>query len=371
MRPWLKTSPPPTRRRRRFTNSRMLLVATAFITLAGMLWAASGVSDLFSVPEGSHPSEGEQVAQALLDSSSGTAVVSDCSNGQLMQVTPVFARIVDEPMVGGTTIGVADSGESLCALGRDDSGWWQVEVPYNPGVYAWVTPETFATQAVAQEQQQPIEQEFPSNFIFAPKDSYLSEDSQEYQPTSVQDFLLPPADSAEPSNDGSFWGSNGGTNDGGSGECAPVRQDDLGGSGIFGGGAGTTGTSGIIVKQSLLMKNVVASSGLGIVSDDGTRFTVAVETTIGSTFAIRMIMENASNSPLSGRLQLVSAPGTIDVTFGDGVTGLQRLGEDLWIFTMKPDHSNALPDISIEIKTQGDGTPGFRELTGCLWQTAA
>lgn len=137
---------------------------------------------------------------------------------------------------------------------------------------------------------------------------------------------------------------------------------------------GVGGEAGIVVRQALQIMAVTvggAATGLGLVSDEGAAFTVAVEAFAGSTFFLDFALVNTSGALLNGELQL-TVPEGVKVSVSksappDAVTGVGQFGPDTFKFTMVAS-SNALPDIRVTVKV--GLSPGFLTIQGKLKQVA-
>lgn len=140
-------------------------------------------------------------------------------------------------------------------------------------------------------------------------------------------------------------------------------------------GGGVSGSVGLVVLPSLTVQMVQvvgsSSSGLGIIGDSGSSFTVGVETQVGSTFQIKMSLKNASNSPLNGALQLQLPSGmTVNATASDQVSGIAKYAPDTWIFTMASGPANLVTDITLNFRVNSGSPSGFLSMRGMLGQIA-
>jgi hypothetical protein len=241
-----------------------------------------------------------------------TQPTCDDTGGTLKIVTPTFAVIRSMPSVAGASLGVVEQGELVTTLLQNNLGWWSVRLPANCAVSGWVPEDTFET-------------------IRINLDSLADTDSQQ-QPM-------------------------GGTS---------------GGSGFgFNGIGGINGSAGLTITQSLTLRMGTVTGGDGLVTtnDDGTRFTIAVESQVGSTFTISMALCNKSNNPLVGQLDLHPALN-ISVSKADDISGIGRVGQTSWKFNMDSACDDFTPDLIITISIPGDMAPGFGSITGTIRQVA-
>ncbi len=137
--------------------------------------------------------------------------------------------------------------------------------------------------------------------------------------------------------------------------------------------SGITGMGGMVVSQSLTVRagQVLGGSGLVAVNDEGTAFTVAVGTTVGSTFQVQLSLRNASSSPLNGNIQLQLPAGfQISANKNDGVTQIGQIAADTWLFTMTGPHNNLVWDAQFTIRVPAELPPGFTGFKGMIKQVA-
>jgi hypothetical protein len=136
---------------------------------------------------------------------------------------------------------------------------------------------------------------------------------------------------------------------------------------------GVSGTAGITVSQALRIKLAMVTggaTGLGLVSDNGTAFTVAAEVATGGSYIIELVLRNLSNSALNGRLELTIPEGlNVSVSAADGVLAVGQAGPGVWIFQLAANHDNMLTDLKIKVSVGVD--PGSQTITGRLRQVAS
>ena len=106
------------------------------------------------------------------------------------------------------------------------------------------------------------------------------------------------------------------------------------------------------------------------VNDEGTGFTVAVETDMGQETAVGFDLYNDSGQTANAMLQL-NVPAGIDVELNgnDGVTEAQ-LGPNTWLLTIPDDTAHPAPDgfMDLIISSKDNAAPGFYTITGTLVQ---
>lgn len=132
-------------------------------------------------------------------------------------------------------------------------------------------------------------------------------------------------------------------------------------------GGGVTGGGGIVVSQSLTVRagQVTGANGLVTVNDEGSAFAVALETTVGSTFQGRLMLRNASSSPLNGNIQLQLTAGfQVGAAKNDGVTQVGQIAAGTWLFTMAGPHGNLVWDVALTLKVPAAGSPDFTGFKG-------
>ena len=292
------------------------LVLAGLFSLAVLLLAAvSGFAGSFPIGRGTVVNQaGDTIPVLVLNPTTEAQPVCGCAGGGLKVVIPLFALVRESPGWGNTVVETIDRGDIICVLDQNEDLWWEVSLPGSCEGTGWVSDDTFPTIVLA---------------------------LMEGPPTGPDQTE---ADTA---------GESGGG-------MPPVSPS---------GGVQGTGDLTVSTALQLLAVNVVGAQGLGIVNDEGSRFTVAIETQVGSTFDVTLTVKNASNNPLIGELRL--PPGlVVSVTGGDGVTGIGRFAEDGWKFTMAADHANAVPDITVRMRVPSNAPPGFDGFQGVLRQVS-
>jgi hypothetical protein len=263
---------------------------------------------------------GDPIVRLVLNPEVNTEPACDDPNGTLKIVTQTFAVVRSMPSFVGASMGIVEQGEMVTTLQQNDLGWWDVSLPADCAVTGWVPENTFETVRIDL--------------------NALDFSGSQQQPLG-----------------------------GGS--------DDLDGSGNGGsafnlnGVGGITGSAGLVISQALTLRmgTVTGGSGLVTTNNDGTKFTIAVESQVGSTFTISLALCNKSNNSLVGQLDL--HPGlNISVSKADDITGIGRVGATNWKFNMASACDDFTPDLILTIKIPAGMAPGFGSITGTIRQVA-
>ncbi|MDA1096385.1 MAG: hypothetical protein O3B84_03910 [Chloroflexi bacterium] len=304
-----RTDPTPsatTQTRRRRRQARLVL-AGMFVLSALLLAAVSGFAGTFPIGRGTVVDQaGNTIPVLVLNPTTEAQPVCGCAGGGLKVVIPLFALVRESSGLGTPVVVTIDRGDIICVLDQNQHLWWEVSLSGTCEGTGWVSNDAFPTIVLALMEEP-------------------SADQDQTDSDATGDFV---------------------------GGIPPVNL-----------GGGVQGMGGLTVSQSLrlLAVNVVGAQGLGIVNEVGSRFTVAIETQIGSTFEVSLTLKNASNNPLIGELRLPPAL-VVSVIGGDGVTGNARFAEDGWKFTMAADHANAIPGITVRMRVPSGTLPGFSGL---------
>ncbi|MBI4338132.1 MAG: hypothetical protein HY683_09940 [Chloroflexi bacterium] len=330
----------------------------------------------------------------------------DCPDGVLRVVIPPTAQLRDAPAADAAVVGSLEQGQVVCVLGQDPQGWAKLQSPANPQQLAYTEWDTFRTVRVlvAEGASPASEAPVPTGLRCTPGVGQVMLDwnalagASSYilymatTPWTAWAATLPGAMRHDGIAQASFGhtGLAGGTTysfavaavvEGVEGpqssrvSCTPVSPTPT----PTPVSSGVVGSGGMVVSQSLTVRGgqmVSATGGLVTVSDKGTAFTVAAETTAGSSFIVRLILSNASNAPLVGEIrfelppefQVKVAKNPADPT---GVTGIGQVGLGTWKFIMNGPHSNAAWDVAFTIKVPAEGAVGFSGFKGTLKQVAA
>lgn len=300
------------------------VMAALGVSLAALL-VVSGLSGLLPLGQETTLENGVARTALVLNPETGSAAWSDCEQGTLKITIPVFDIVYSQPSPGASVAGIIQRGDLVSVKGRNADGWWNVYLPGSCTDTGWTSAEAFQTVKLAIPEATPA---------ITPTASPTATPTPEPTPA--------PAPTAMPA-------------------ATPT------------GTVGVSGTGSIVVASSLTMRlaSVAGANGLGVVSDDGTRFTLAVETNAGSTFEVRLALKNASGQPLVGQLDLALPAGVqVSATKADAVTGIGQVGVGSWKFTMAAAGNNLTPDIILSFRVAPDAPPGFGTMSGTLRQTA-
>ncbi|MBI2916366.1 MAG: hypothetical protein HYY01_00070 [Chloroflexi bacterium] len=141
------------------------------------------------------------------------------------------------------------------------------------------------------------------------------------------------------------------------------------------------GSAGAVVSQALIVKpgssgNTVTGADDYVITtnDEGTSFTVAMETKVGKSQKVYLVLENKSGKPANGIVE-INAPAGIEVDVDEvgssDVTALAQLSRNTYLFTMGAYAvANDLPDLAIEIEAKDDASPGYYSITARIIQVA-
>ncbi|MBI2917982.1 MAG: SH3 domain-containing protein [Chloroflexi bacterium] len=294
-----------------------LAMLSVLIGTATVAAAFAGIANVLPIGFETELKDGTPQWFLVINPAEGTEA-PDCPDGALKVTIPMFALVRSQPAVYGTTLGTSEQGQIMCVLSVNNDGW--SEVRWGSGQPGWVEPGTFRTVRV------PVAEG-------ATQDSEAGQDAPQTQPTPTPIPAAPPP--------------------------APS-------GGIIGGG-------GVVVSQSLTVRagQVMGANGLVTVNDEGSAFTVALETTVGATSQVRLMLRNASGSPLNGNIQLQLPAGfQVGAARNDGVTQLGQIAADTWLFTLAGSHSNLVWDVQFTIKASAEVPPGFSGFKGIIKQVA-
>ncbi len=148
------------------------------------------------------------------------------------------------------------------------------------------------------------------------------------------------------------------------------------------------GSAGLVVSQTVVLDStttgdtVTGADDFAITyNDEGTAFTVAIETQVGQSQMIKLVLENKSGKTANAILEL-NAPCCIDVdadddsddvntTADDDVTAMAQLNRNTYLLTLQAnDGTDDTPDLFITVESKDDAAPGFYTITGRIIQVA-
>ncbi len=153
-----------------------------------------------------------------------------------------------------------------------------------------------------------------------------------------------------------------------------------------------SGSAGVVVSQTVVLGAAPGNQGAGVVTfkgnpvtitaaddfaatmnDEGTAFSVALETQVGQNQIVTLTLSNASGKTANGILEL-SVPAGIDVEVdqnaGNDVTALARLNKHTWLFTLQSPTNDANTDVWVLVESKDDAAPGFYTISGRIIQVA-
>lgn len=140
------------------------------------------------------------------------------------------------------------------------------------------------------------------------------------------------------------------------------------------------GFGGLVASQALVIKtgspnNLVdgADQAVVAVNEDGTDFTVAMETFIGRKQTLKLVMVNLSGKDANGIVELnVPAGVAVDVLGADDVLALAQSSRNNYLFKMRANGNaaNDNADIKVDLMPKADSAPGFYSITGRIFQVA-
>ncbi len=143
------------------------------------------------------------------------------------------------------------------------------------------------------------------------------------------------------------------------------------------------GSAGLVVGQTLVLSaapsvgtQTVDSFGtvtgpvdsVGTVNDEGTAFTVAIETQVGRSQTIVLALANGSGKPANGILEL-SVPAGVDVQLDSDSaanTPEAQLNRNTWLFKV----TQSAGSLYVLLEPKDDAAPGFYTITGRIIQVS-
>ncbi len=136
----------------------------------------------------------------------------------------------------------------------------------------------------------------------------------------------------------------------------------------------------VVTSQALILKT--GSPGITVdsadqwvvtVNEEGTAFTVAMETVVGRKQTLKLVMVNLSGKDANGVLEMNVPAGIIfDGKGVDDVPALAQYNRTSFLFRMRDNKTapNDVADIQIDIEAKPESSPGFYALTGRITQVA-
>jgi len=148
------------------------------------------------------------------------------------------------------------------------------------------------------------------------------------------------------------------------------------------------GSAGLVVSQTVVLAKAPENSPDATISsvaytaatqddfaatmnDEGTAFTVALETQVGQLAIVSLTLLNGSGKNANFILEL-NAPAGIDVDADgmDNASNMSQLNKNTWLGVLVPVTSDANPDVKILVEPKDDASPGFYTITGRIIQVA-
>ena len=139
-----------------------------------------------------------------------------------------------------------------------------------------------------------------------------------------------------------------------------------------------TGSAGLTVEQAVVLAEGgtigvgsldASDEGLGVINDEGTSFTVAIELHVGDTVTVTLPVINMSDASANAILELMP-PAGVDVEVEPIVVGASELQEaqmskNAWLLKVGVANNDLL---EITISPKDDLKPGFYTLSGRIVQ---
>ncbi|MBI2916538.1 MAG: hypothetical protein HYY01_00965 [Chloroflexi bacterium] len=130
------------------------------------------------------------------------------------------------------------------------------------------------------------------------------------------------------------------------------------------------GRAGVVVSQTIVLSGPPTISGasdaVGTMNDEGTAFTVAIETHVGQQQVVTLPLANASGKTANGILEL-NVPAAIDVEVNSaGGVDEAQFSRNTWLFTVTTSGGNLL----VTIESKDDAAPGFYSISGRIVQVS-
>ena len=129
-----------------------------------------------------------------------------------------------------------------------------------------------------------------------------------------------------------------------------------------------TGSTGVVLEQAIILSGLITVSGAddaaSTTNDEGTLFTVAIETDVGQSQTVAIGLSNPSGAEANAILSL-NVPAALDVAL-EANTGSNeaQLNRNQWLIKIP----TAGETITLTIESEDDATPGFFTITGSLLQ---
>ena len=130
------------------------------------------------------------------------------------------------------------------------------------------------------------------------------------------------------------------------------------------------GSAGLVVEQAVALDTdfEILDSGfddfIGMMNDDGTFFTIGIETKVGQIGEVVLPLNNLTDTDAHAILHLIVSPGIdVDVDSDIGVDEtIQRPG--VWLLSVAPDGGY----LYIAVEGEDQALPGFHTISGRILQ---
>ena len=137
-----------------------------------------------------------------------------------------------------------------------------------------------------------------------------------------------------------------------------------------------TGKAGVVVSQTVVLDAAPTTANTNddfaaTVNDEGTEFTVAIETQVGQYSGFSLSLGNLSGANANGILEL-NAPAALDI-YAQGAndaSSFAQLNKTTYLMVVDNATSNATADVTVTIESKDDAAPGFYTITGRIIQVA-
>ena len=134
-----------------------------------------------------------------------------------------------------------------------------------------------------------------------------------------------------------------------------------------------SGSVNLVIEQTVRLggPGTITNSGgaaddfAATINDEGTGFTVAIETDVGQNQSVTWSLLNESGQTANAMLQL-NVPAGIDVEMNSAGSATEaQLSPNTWLLTIPAGGS---PSMTMEIESKDTAMPGFYTITGTLVQ---
>ena len=137
-----------------------------------------------------------------------------------------------------------------------------------------------------------------------------------------------------------------------------------------------TGKAGVVVSQTVVLDAAPATANtnddyIGTRNDEGTEFTVAIETQVGQNSGFSLSVGNASGASANAVLTLnVPAGLDVDAEGTNDASSFAQLSKNTYLFVVDNSTDSSTVDITVTVESKDDAAPGFYTITGKIIQVA-